>query len=493
MKNKVIWILVGSLLVFAVFLGMMCRWQQNGTFSLKDIEGQREYLNIFPVEGVAGDGTHGVIFRIEEGELSTTFYPFGTEEIKNLFYADRRAIMGLERYSYNYYENGFSQELTAFIDSAPSADAKIRRKEGIHEAVLESGYFNDGEFASGETVYADKVDIYMGFWEVNGGREARVATGMYVEKEVYYTRGNRQDGRSSYTESSFTNIEMQSYLVKAGDAYYGLVASTRECRGATGLFRIQEEDLRAAAPEEEGELYQQKEYGGAKRIRTFPVDAHNRVLGMFALGDNAFGIFRIEDEKLLFEVYDVEGKLTNQDVLPTEQGDKIDYAEAEVVAWDGGDVSVHYRMYEVVEQNENTQVWSCVEDGLYQINEEGLKRMNCYDKSSGMFLTACRNNLIFDASTDLGEETKASDYYGSQLYLSVMNGDTGKMLYQGKLETNYYEDSYKKYSKYNIAKKAPYLKEAMQTQSADGMIEQRQRQFVELAPTNGKVGDLWWR
>ena len=142
MKNKAIWTLTLSILLFADFLGLMHYRQGQETFHLEDLEGEREYLNIFPIEGIAGDGTQGVSFRIENGEVTTKFQPFGTDEIRDLFYAKRKGLTGIQKYGYRYYNSGFENELTGFVDSAPSVDAVIRRERGVHEEAVENGYFD---------------------------------------------------------------------------------------------------------------------------------------------------------------------------------------------------------------------------------------------------------------------------------------------------------------------------------------------------------------
>jgi hypothetical protein len=92
---------------------------------------------------------------------------------------------------------------------------------------------------------------------------------------------------------------------------------------------------------------------------------------------------------------------------------------------------------------------------------------------------------------ELDEGMQIPSYYGYHVYFTVMNGDTGKVLYRGQLETDYFEDSYKTISAYNIAKNADYLEETVKTQNIDGLVGQRQRQIGDILPLNGKVVNPW--
>ncbi|MDD3395559.1 MAG: hypothetical protein PHG19_13120 [Anaerotignum sp.] len=499
MKNKTIWAIALSILIFTVFMSTMSRLQDNGTFGIKDIEGQREYLNLFPIEGVAGDGTQGIIFRLEEGEISTKFYPFSAEQIQNMFLAQREGITGIEKYSYDhynqgFYNQGFLEDVYAGTDSAPSQDAKMQHTDSIHEAVFEDDYLNASDFIGGETVFADKVDVYLNLSQIDGDREARVRTGMTLQdKTYYYTRGDYTEGTGSYLQSSFSDMQVDASCIEIGGAYYCMAIPSKECQGETSLFRIQKEGMCVTLVPPDEELFQQEEYGEAEVLRSFPVDQDNRVLRMFAIGDDSIGIFRVEKESLIFEIYDTEGNMTAQDLLTKELGREIDQIEVEVTVWDEGDVSVCFRMYDVVVQEDDSEVWENVANGLYQIDEKGLKRMNAYAVESGKLLSVCRNNLILDVSIEYDEKIQVPYYYGYQVYLTVMNGDTGKVLYHGMFETDYEEDLNKLFSTYNIAKKAPYLEEAMKTYYSGDMIGQRQREIFDVAPINGKVGEIWWR
>ncbi|MDD4842974.1 MAG: hypothetical protein PHU31_01390 [Anaerotignum sp.] len=494
MKNKIIGIMALSILIFSAFLGTMRGQKDDGVFYLKDIEGQRDYLKLFPVEGITGDGTQGCIFRIEDGALSVDYYPFGLDEIRNLFYAQREGIVGIKKYSYDIYSTNNGDELTSFADSAPSMDAKIQHMDGIHEEAMENGYFDYVEVSGGETVLADKIDIYLNIYATNSPGEARVRTGMTLQDQVeyYYAKGYQEGDETSVGYSSFDELEFETFCVKAGDAYYCMVGSKRECQGETSLYRIKKSGL--SEPEgtlDREDFYQQYECGAVERICSFPVNEKDRVIGLYALGEEAFGIFRIQNETLLFEVYDSEGSLVHQDLLPTQLCNKIDRAEAEITVWEEGDVSVYFRMYDVVKNDDSSQTWDCVLDGMYQIDEQGVKRLDCFGQRSGRLLTLCRNNLVFDVSMELDEGIQIPSYYGYQVYFTVMNGDTGKVLYQGKLETDYFEDSYKTVSPYNIGKNADYLEEAVKTQYIDGLLGQRQRQIGDILPLNGKVVNLW--
>ncbi len=494
MKNKVIWTMALSILIFCVFLGVMSRCKDNGIFYLKDLEGQREYLNLFPIEGVAGDGTHGITFRLEEGELSSKFYPIDVEQIKTLFFAEREGIKGYKKYNYDYYNQDFYRDVFISTDAAPSKDANLQHKDSIHEAALEEMAFNNEKFIGGETVLADKVDVYLNLLEVDGGREIRVRSGMTLQDKMYYfTRGDYSDGTGSYHQSFFYDMQIDGTCIELEGAYYCMALPNKECRGETTLFRMKKESMIETLVPPHEELYQQKEYGKADALCAFPVDEDNRVLQLFAVGEHALGIFRIQGESLIFEAYDTEGKMIAQNVITKELGRKVDQIETNVVAWNENDASIYFTSYQVVKQEDDTEVWEGVVDGMFQFDEKGLKRMDCCSQEGGKLLSVCKNNLILDVSMVSDEETQLPYYYGYQVYLTVINGDTGKTLYRGRFETDYDEDIYKVFSPYNISKGAPYLEEAMKTYYDDILVTQRQRQIMEILPINGKVDNIWWR
>ncbi|MCQ4937065.1 MULTISPECIES: hypothetical protein [Anaerotignum] len=498
MKNKVIWAVALPILIFTVFFGVMHGLQKKGIFYLSDLEGQREYLTLFPLEGIAGDGTQGISFRLEDGELTTKFYPFDTEQIKNIVFAERRGLTGFEKYSYNYYKQenyyDFSRSGNVFssTDSAPSKDAKIQHKDSFNEELLEDFDLQNAEFVGGETVIADKIDVYLSFFDVDNGRWARVPTGMTLQdKPYYYTRGDYAETNSFFTHSAFNDAQINAICIKLGDAYFSMAIPSKECQGKTTLYRVNKEDL--VKTPDEGKIYDQKEYGKATALCAFPVGEDNHILGMFKVGEQSIGIFRTQKDSLFFELYNTEGTLVAQDLLTNELGKRVDQAEADVVSWNERDASIYFRTYEIVKQKDGSEAWETVVNGMYQFDEKGLKRMNCYG-DGGRLLSVCRNNLIFDVSMVNDEEKlKLPYYYGYQVYLTVMNGDTEKVLYRGQLVTDYDEDIYKMFSIYDIAKSAPYLEEAMKNYYGDSIITQRQRQIMEVIPINGKVENSWWR
>lgn len=492
MKNKVIWTMALSILIFSIFLNVMSRSKDNGIFYLRDLEGQREYLNLFPIEGVAGDGTHGIIFRLEEGEISTKFYPIDSEQVKTLFAAERAGIKGFKKYNYDYYNQEFNGNVFASTDSAPSKDAKLQHTDSVHEAALEELDLKNEEFVGGETVIADKIDVHLSFFDVNSGGWARVPTGMTLQdKPYYYTRGDYAETNSSFTYSAFNDVQIDTNCISLGDAYYSMAIPSKECRGKTILYRVNSEGL--VKTPNTSQIYDQGEYGEAEALCAFPVDEENHVLGMFKVGEQSIGIFRTQKDNFFFELYNTEGNLVAQDLLTDELGGKVDQVEADVVAWNENDASIYFRTYQVVKQKDETEVWEGVVDGIFQFDEKGLKRMNCFGEEGGKLLSVCRNNLILDASMVSDEDMQLPYYYGYQVYLTVINGDTGKILYRGKFETDYDEDLYKIFSPYDISKNAPYLEESMKTYYNDNVITQRQRQITEILPINGKVENIWSR
>ncbi|KAF5060283.1 hypothetical protein DSECCO2_327450 [anaerobic digester metagenome] len=498
MKNKAIWAVAFSILVLTVFLGVMHGLQNKGIFYLSDLEGQREYLNLFPIEGIAGDGTQGISFRLEDGELTTKFYPFDTEQIKNIVLAERRGLKGLKKYSYNYYtqENYYdfsrSGNVFASTDSAPSKDANIQHKDSFHEEILEDFDLENVEFVGGETVIADKIDVYLSFFDVDNGNWARVPTGMTLQdKPYYYTRGDYAETNSSFTHTAFNDAQINAICIKLGDAYYSMAIPSKECRGKTTIYRVSSDDL--VKTPDQGELYDQKKYGNAKALCAFPVDEDNHILGMFKVGEESIGIFRTQKDSLIFELYNTEGALVAQDLLTNERGREVDQAEADVISWNDRDASIYFRTYQIIKQKDESEAWETVLNGMYQFDEKGLKRMNCYGGEGGKLLSVCRNNLIFDISMVNNEKIKLPYYYGFQVYFTVVNGDTEKVLYRGLLVTDYDEDLYKMFSSYDISKNAPYLEEAMKDYYGNSITTQRQRQIMEVLPINGKVENSWWR
>ena len=498
MKNKVIWAVALSILIFVGFMGMMCQLKDNGIFYIKDIEGQRDYLNLFPIEGVTGDSTHGMIFRLEEGELSTKFYSLDSQQINNLLLAEREGVTGIKKYSYDYFNERFRKEPFVSTDSAPSKDAKIQHREGIYEEALEDIDLRGSEFMGGETVFADKVDVYLYINRMDNKGDARVRTGITLQNQegsYFYTRGDYEDGTTAFHQSFYDiGWQIEAISIKMRDSYYCMAIPNRECKGETSLFRIKEDGMRMNEEPDYNvkSLYEQGEYGKAEVLCSFPVDQDNRVLEMFAVGDQSIGIFRAQGESLIFEIYDTQGNIIAQDFLTEEMGGKVDEVEVDVIAWNENDVSIYVRTYQVFKESENAERWDGVVFGMYQVDEKGLKRLQCLDGQGGELLKVCRNNLVLDVFMDDYDGIWLPYHYRYQVGVRVMNGDTGKILYQGRFETDYNEDQYKLFSPYNIAKKAPYLEESMKNYLG-GIISQRQRQIIKVLPIGGKVESIWWR
>lgn len=62
----------------------------------------------------------------------------------------------------------------------------------------------------------------------------------------------------------------------------------------------------------EDALYSTKQYGKAESLQTFSVNAENRILSLEKAGDNQLLLARTEQDALILELYDTEGKLLDR-------------------------------------------------------------------------------------------------------------------------------------------------------------------------------------
>ncbi len=78
MKNlKILWVCtVMILLVFAISIVFRIAAAPKETLELRDVTGQRAYLNDFVISGVLTDHLHDVAFRIEDGTLTKSYAQF---------------------------------------------------------------------------------------------------------------------------------------------------------------------------------------------------------------------------------------------------------------------------------------------------------------------------------------------------------------------------------------------------------------------------------
>lgn len=499
MKNKGIITMLCAILILAGFSAGMTQARDNGTFAIQDIEGQREYLNVFPIEGVMADATHGMIFQIVDGEASCRYLPYPSEVINTLFQAERAGIQGWEKYS--YHEFGFD---TPYTVSAPSADATVEEFDGIHPDVMErlEWIYGNREIKSGDSAVTDQIDIYMIYdtWDEPQG-SFRMWSGMTMaDKEYYYTRAYESDDKSSgmwFDYESYSEEGLTAYCYNIGGRYYAIAASNENCRGETRLFSFAAEDSYKNTDRDwdtNPPMYSDAEYGDVQILQRFPVDATNRIMGMVAAGDQHMGIFRVAGDELYFELYDLQGKLVDSILLAQGKSSSFDEITSRCVIWADGDVSLLYEAYRITEQEGESLVMEQNVIGMLQLNEEGLKHFML--SGDGGMLSVCKNNLILIAGPDFYDDMESFPYQNYQeFYLTVTNAETQKVLYRGKLETDMKEDYLKLVSEYDIAKSRGYLQEGknQEINVYSGDVYKRIRQIQAIAIIDGRRESRWLR
>ena len=96
------------------------------------------------------------------------------------------------------------------------------------------------------------------------------------------------------------------------DARYAIPQTGADGQGEVSIFRIPKDGMADIPYSGEDALYSTKQYGKAESLQTFSVNAENRILSLEKAGDNQLLLARTEQDALILELYDTEGKLLDR-------------------------------------------------------------------------------------------------------------------------------------------------------------------------------------
>ena len=300
--------------------------QDNNTFFLKDIEGDRNVLSDLIITAYLQDQWHGQKIRIEKGRLSHKFEYYENEDDMHMPPIKYGNGATDDKYSYWYY---YSYEI------ASDANTRTEYSENKVELPLNNGTTIEATEKI-TTIYADKIDIYMSvnvnwpLWSKDRKKgepdksRLKFKTGMALIRDEMDFKFERKitsysGGGHSEQELNFKNRDLvQPYygnfaLTTLKDKQYFTVPNQdTELSGENGIFMAVEYVDTITFLLNGG-----KEYGKVKKLVNFNLEEENiRILGLHVVEDNLVLVMLVNDI-LTFRAYDPnDGKLLAELAVP---------------------------------------------------------------------------------------------------------------------------------------------------------------------------------
>ena len=284
-RNRVLEILACTALAAAVFLGYMFTAQDNGKFEIEDVEGDRAHLADFAFEGIAGDETGQVHYIWQDGELKTDHYAGRLAQVDDVLYQKK---LGKSMVSQYFKQLNNTLYPTPDLEAAPSEGAEVQTFDKLEDlpakirAEVEQDIQGRGEYTVKAAV-TDSVDIFAEVNDYEHQKSTRFFTGMQlVEKEYYFAEVEYNNGGTRMGSGTFVQDHGIS-CVDMGDAHYTILNTDGSCEGEVYLQRIPKDGMISMQerPQEYWDgLYYDDTYGEVEIIKTFRVDAENRIISM---------------------------------------------------------------------------------------------------------------------------------------------------------------------------------------------------------------------
>ena len=455
-RNRVLEILACTALTAVVFLGYMFTAQDNGRFEIEDIAGDRAHLADFAFEGIAGDETGQVHYIWQDGELKTDYYPGSLEQVDDVLYQKK---LGKSMVSQYFKQLNNTLYPTPDLEAAPSEGAEVQTFDKLEDlpteirTEVEQDIPGRGEYTVKAAV-TDSVDLLAEVNDYEHQKSTRFFTGMQLTgKDFYFTEVEYNAGSTRFNSRNYT-MELDVSAVDMGDAHYVILSTDGFCEGEVYLLRIPKDgmiSMRERPQEYWDGLYYDDTYGEAEIIKTFSVDAENRIIAMEKAGKDRLLLAKSENDNLILELYDLEGNLIHRlDAgVPNVSSYELDTVkmlqrEEQLVLWFGlsrrvqtdemDEESFHYEVdgtkYYVVENDEIRAVQAEPHLGYFDVQNGKVLQMKGY------------------APEHLA--TKFFGYMHVGLDIIVTDEKTGELLYQGRLVTDFAEDYHKKLTAVNI-------------------------------------------
>ena len=492
-RNRVLEAILCAALAVVVFWGYMFAAKDNGVFALEDIEGDRTALNAFSFEGLAGDDSVQIHYTLQNGELKTKYYDATNDEMRQIFRQERSGNHGISKY-FKKRGTDFSTYY-ASTEIAPSKDAKVRRLSGLDdlsESTRESlGEYFDGEYTI-QGVAADVLDVYGVINNYNCG-ETRFFTGLRLN-DGEYQRAEATYGNTTY-ESSWVDYNNEIVLCTAefDDAWYAIPRTGTEAQSDVFLSRIPKDGMSDLSYSAADALYSTKQYGKAETIKTFSVTAENRILSLEKAGDDQMLLAKTEQDELILELYDTEGKLL----------DRLETGIQKVSEYDMNDNNILKRADGLVLclnlgktfQDENDTYYRETEAvKCFVVQEKAIQEIAIDDSAEYVDVQDGKVLRLEGAWPD----NLAAEYFGSMIDgydITVTDAKTGDLLYHGRLKTDFSEDDDRKLFTVNIGQREKPLEERQDKVNWDmyNSIDIKERNFRTVLPVDGKVTRPSWK
>ena len=500
-RNRVLEILACTALVAVVFLAYMFTAQDNGKFEIQDAEGDRAHLADFSFEGIAGDNSGQVYYLWQDGELKTEYYPGSSDQANDVLYQKKLGKNGFSQYFKGLDNTLYS---TPDLEAAPSAEATVQtfdRLEDLPKGLLkeiEQDVPSRGVYKLKAAV-ADSVDIFAEVNDYEKQRSTRYFTGMQQKGKEYYFADVEDNGggvRIGYG-SNVQNLSISS--VEMEDAYYTILNTDQTCEGEVYLQRLPKDGMLSMRenPRERWEaLYSDLTYGEAEIIKTFPVNAENRIISMEKAGENRLLLAVTEDDNLMLELYDLKGNLIHRlDAgVPNASAYELDTVqmiqrEEQLLLWfglsrrvqeDGMDEdSFHYEV-------DGTKYYAVEQDTIRELQAE--KHLDYID---------ARNGKILQMKGVAPKDHLAVKFFGYMYVgyeISVTDEKTGELLYRGQLVTDFAEDYNSRLAAVNIGQQEKPINERENPVDWDkyNELHREDRNFGRILPLEGRFYYTSW-
>ena len=303
-RNWTLLCLIGGIVCFGLFgvYNLIAKGQE--TFELEDISGDRAFLADFPLEGYAGDHVNRLEFTIVDGKLDVKHHPYSTDVLANIRLGREAGRNPLGAYFSPTQNREF---YSAETEAVPTEKAKLER-EKVSNVQRFSEYLE--EYQYGETITADRTDIYLEVSGFSGGKRktARFPSGLTLTEPILFTYGSvaQNDNGNMFDRNSYKDgfvgeeygiRTLRSCAAKLGDSIYAVVAPDERCEGTTYIYRVEtkkRETDRIPDWTWENEIMDRSTWGEAEPFLPVPDPAKRRIVGMEGIDDTYLVVFLTE-------------------------------------------------------------------------------------------------------------------------------------------------------------------------------------------------------
>ena len=500
-RNRVLEILACTALAAVVFWGYMLTAQNNNVFEIEDIEGDRAHLAEFAFEGVAGDEMGQIYFVWQNGALETEYYPGSLAQADDVLYQRKIGKNTLSQYFATVESIHY---LTPDLEAAPSADASVQTYDKLEKLPaelreeIEQDVWGRGEYEL-KAALTDSIDIYSEVVDSERQKVTRFFTGLRLTgKDLYFTEVEYNRGSTRFNSRNYTT-ELGISSVDLGDAWYTILHTDENCEGEVYLQRIPKDGMLAYRdkPEEVwNELYSDETYGEAEIVKTFAVNAENRIISMEKAGKDRLLLAVTEGDDLFLELYDLEGNLLH----------RLDAGVPQVSIYELDDVTMIQREDQLLlwfglarreytnEIEENSYHYVVDETKYYAIEQDQIRPLQAKDYQ--IYVDAQGGKIL--QIKGFAPEHLAADLFG-YMYVGydilVTEEATGETLYHGRLVTDFEEDYNRRLTAVNIGQRAEPIKEREERVdwSRYNEVNRIERNVGALRPIEGWYTYTSWR